>query len=277
MRTPTDTSSLTDLVLGKLSPELAREILSRVEQDPELSHRLDELIALRAFAQTSGQELFLRVPASRGVVRVQDRVRYLVGHLFTPVWARWGFAVLLTCILGTGVMVYSSLTPVVQYGEDVRVELSELVPAVRGVEEVEIVRVLELIEADDLDGAGKILDRFLRAYPRSSAVDYARLLRGGVCLAQAPWGIAGIPLGVDDAAVREGLLHLDLVVAHATSAAVEEEARWCRARGYLLLGKEGEAAVDLRWLRENGGDRRDAASRLLVLLGQEGGGASWPR
>jgi hypothetical protein len=257
-----DRSDLVDFALGKLSPEESLRVLDAIEGDPALSAQLEEIAVVVRGIDRDGEELFGKGREDRG--RSSGAVVRDSGWLYV-IRAAAVFVVL----IGLSVLV-SALTAG-RYDDLTALERVELDVRFRGFDAEDLVRARAAHGEGDEDGALFHLDRFLRMNPEGESSDFARVLAGSIRVEGAESSVLGLFRQFDEEKIMFGLRDLLLVIAHSENPRLVEEASWIVAKGYLMLGRPGDAAGHLRRVVGGGGSRVRGAQELLEEINRRGG------
>jgi hypothetical protein len=258
--------SLTDLALGRLPPEEALKLFEEAESTPEILEGLDLHIAIadlavsehnRLFEEGNRRKVFNGYRWMSGVLR--DRIR---ASEPTIVYAM----VLLTIALSaSAILIWRGLQFEPQYWF-----ASVTPPEVQFRTRALVGR--DLVPAATMYSHGRFLEgvwwleRYLREHPAGELSGYVRYSAALGCLVEARISVLGLFPRYDTALARRGVGHLTAVILDSSLVGLEDEARYYRAKGTLMLGDVVGAKRDLELVVARRGTIADPAKILLGEL-----------
>jgi hypothetical protein len=252
------TADLSDLALGKCTPEEAGRLLDEVERDPDASATLEAVVRLVAVAET---------PEGIGV---------FCGRRTAPEswWSRRVFRLVREPVAGYAVAAAAALLVVGvcwgmmrhPYAHLVRVDATDFGIRVRGEETDALLEAQRLAGEGQLEAAVAGLERALRRGGDSAALAYMHYGAGRVCLDIAQRRSWAVAPSYDPGWVRRGLVHLRACEVSADAPLLRLEAMWLEVQGDLMLRREEEARVLLAVLAADHSGVGRRAERLLEEL-----------
>ena len=258
-----DTTRMSDLVLGKLSPEESLRLLEEIERDPVASEELEARTRLLAQVRSGGEFLF-------------SPVRSTAGRSLRWVRRLWSDGFLSPRLIGAAILVVIALLPLTSaltrgpYVDIARVEAPRYESLLRSVGESDIALAIRLLRTGRSHESLLLLERFCRAYPESDMRQYAHYLAGAVYLVDARRAFLGMFASYDAASVQAGLAHLDEALRLSESPRLVEESHWLRAKALLMLERPDDAIAELRVVCSLEGVRaEDAASLMETVMSRE--------
>ena len=259
-----DTTRISDLVLGRLSPEDSLRLLEEIERDPEASQELEARARLLAHVKGGGEVLFAGRDFARGrSIATKARRRWLSQPA-------GGYA------LAAAVVVLIVLLPTASYltrgpfVEMARVDRPQYEAVLRSEGDSDIDLAVRMLRGGHLKESLLLLERFCRAYPENSLREYAHYLAGAIYLSDARESLAGMFVTYDSVRVHAGLFHLEEALRFSGNPRLTEESHWLRAKGYLMLERPAEALSALEIvLRLKGLRSADAADLTKKIQSRE--------
>jgi hypothetical protein len=252
--------SISDLVLGKLSPEESLRLLEEIERDPSASEELEFAAELLRFAAVHGKSVFERAeylsPQASGKPRtVAERLEsYLhVRNLAYP-------AIVLVVMLG---LVTASHLSRDKYYPLTGIEGVEFESRVRGPGQEDLDAAQQFYAEGQPDESIRVLERYIRAFPRSEVIDYVHYSTGTIYLLSSRRSFLSLFPSYDHERVMHGLDHLDSALHNSTNVHIIENSHWLRAKAFLMRHRPYDALVELEGLKSLGGSRSDQASELI--------------
>lgn len=257
-----DRARITDLVLGKLSPEEALKVLEEVESSPEASREMELAVEVLNFARGEGQGEFARQEgvAERGAI-VRDGWSGVVSNWLRPPRLVYGVAVAVTlAVAGIGTRYFLAKGVIIPEAETEWIEWA----TVRFSETSSLLSAQDAFQRGDPETAYDELTRYIRVHPEDPLKGEVRYNAALLCFDLGRDDLAGFPVGYDTLWISRGIGLLDELLADPTSAPLHEGAQLLRARGLIAVGRSVEAEPDLRAVSEARGRRAEEARKLLL-------------
>jgi len=256
--------SISDLVLGKLSPEESLKLLEEIERDPSASEELELVTGMLRFAVVHGKEVFEpmevastpEVSPPRGVAELL-RSYLRVRKLKYPV-----AALVVVCVIALGFVAASHLSTDEYYPLTI-IESIEFDSRVRGPGQEDLDAAQHLYAEGEPDESLRLLERYVRAFPRSGVIDYVHYSAGAIYLMRSQRSFLSLFPSYDQERVRRGLAHLDSAAHISTNLRIVENSRWLRAKAFLMVRRPEDALGELEKLRSLKGSKSSQASQLI--------------
>lgn len=261
---PIRSSTLIDFAHGRLSPDESLELLSRMEHDPRASERLDLIVDLMNEASDPASPLFeMRVPERDSIFR---RIgRSVVDTLRThPILApSAGFGALAAAV---GIVVLVNVFTVNKLEELAGIDRTAFVWNSRGSDNSDLAGAYFFFTNGEYERSLGLLDRYLREYPGGELTPYVHYTSGAVALLSSRRSLLTIIHIRNSARVKEGLDQLSLALSQTSNQRLKEEARFLRAKGFLMLGDARGAIAELDSLRALDGPREEEAMQMIERI-----------
>ena len=258
------TYSVCDFVMGRLSPEESLAVLEELERDPEASKELDDVAEILNFVMIQGEEIFdarkyrtSRVPFALRKILLSVEAFFEEQRFAIPV-----IAVFLVSILVGSFMIVSRLTTS-EYFSLTSIENLGFESSVRGPGVHDFDLAYEAFSKDQFEEAIRLLERYIRAYPKSDFVDYAHFAVGATYLVSAKQSFLTLFPSFERERVSRGLEHLQTTIRTSSNPRIIEDSHWLRAKGYLMLNEPEKAIDELSAVESLGGSKKEQASRLI--------------
>jgi hypothetical protein len=255
---------ISDLVNGMLTREEALRLMEEVERDPEVSQQLDIQVELLNLARSPGESVFRSSAAQESVFG--RFLRAITARLGVVLAARRSLVVVGVAVafvlVGAGVLTIRSVAAN-PYARLAEVRETDLPFRARSESDADLVAATELVAVQDYAAAAQRFERFLRMYPTDESALWVEYAAGVIRLAAARKSVLGVIETFDAREVDAGLQHLQRVGDRSSVPALQENALWYQAKGYLMLGKGTEAERTLHRLVSLGGSRNSPAASLL--------------
>ena len=257
-------NSISDLALGKLSPEECLKILERLEEKPGASRELDVASSLLNFVAQEGKEIFER-EEEKAFVRypLLKRIVWKLEDLFGSERLAYPVAAVIVLFGFVAALVAASSLTTSEYYHLTKIETFELGARVRGPGLDDFVMASEAFSKGHYEETKRLLERFIRAFPQSEWVDYAQYSVGGAYLVASKRTFLSLFPSFDHDQVIRGLGHLQAAIQTSTNLRTIESSHWLRAKGYLMLGEAQKALAELRIIVSLKGLKSEQASRLI--------------
>jgi len=259
-----DTTMLTDLVLGKLSPEESLRMLREIEHDPQASQELEARTRLLAHVREGGEALFAGRNAVAGTSPLAQARRW------------WASCPVAGYAIGAAVVLLIALVPVVNVltkgplVDLARVGYPQYEAVLRSAGDSDIGLAVRMLRGGHPQESLLLLERFCRAYPENDMREYAHYLAGAIYLSDAQESLLGMFVSYDLSRVRAGMTHLGEALRFSGNPRLTEESHWLRAKGFLMLERPAEALAELETVRRLDGARANDAAQLMgKILSQE--------
>ncbi|MEK6571463.1 MAG: outer membrane protein assembly factor BamD, partial [Bacteroidota bacterium] len=247
-----------------LSPEDSLKVLEELEQSPDASAELEAVANLLNFVATHGKEVFERereaTPARSSLVG--GIIQRLEGFLHSRRFSYPIAAILVVFVVIGGLMVVSSLTTS-EYYPLTQIERQEFESRVRGPGLQDFTMAYQAFSEARYDETIRLLERFIRAFPKSELVDYAHYSAGATYLVASERSFLFLFPSFEQDRVMRGLEHLELAIKKSSNPRTIEDSHWLRAKGYLMLGQADQAMAELQIVESMKGLKRESASRLI--------------
>jgi tetratricopeptide (TPR) repeat protein len=260
----TDRNRIVDLALGKLSPEESLKLLEEIETDPDASRELELANTVLNFVHLHGEEVFGPEKASMPSKAIQWDAILLNGREF---FRRKRFAYPAVVALGAlailGVLVTASHFSTSRYYRLTKIDEMEFDTRLRGPGQEDFVLASDYLLNRRYDESIRVLERYIRAFPRSDLLQFAHYSAGAVYLVSAHSSVVSLFPTYDRERVTRGLSHLSYAETGTSSIKLEEEARWLRAKGFLMLDEPDEALAELQRVVLLNGSRKREATDLI--------------
>ncbi len=259
--------SITDLTLGKLSPEESLKLLEAIEQDPSASQELEFASEMLNFTRAHGKETFepMKSSIARDALVNRTIAERLEGYLGQTRAARWATGFVALCVVICGLVVVSSLTAD-KYYPLASIEGFEIESTVRGPGQEDLTTAQNLYRQGDLEGALRLLERYIRAFPHGEMIDYVHYSAGAICLLSSSHSFLSLFPSYDRERVLRGLGFLEIAANVSTNPRLVEDARWLRAKAFLMLHRPADAIEELRRIELLNGVKGEQASRLITEI-----------
>ena len=269
MGTDRNTSSISDLALGKLSPEESLKVLEEVEKNPQASMELELAADLLNFVALEGKELFERERATAYARR--SAVKSIVWKVNDLLGARrfaYPLAALVVLLILVGGLALTSSLTTSEYYSLTEIQRLDFESRVRGPGLQDFDMAYEAFSKGQYDETIRLLERFIRAFPESDLVDYAHYSVGVTYLVSSRKSFITFFPSFEDGSVIRGLEHLELAIQKSSNPRTIEDSHWIRAKGYLMLEKPERALVELLIVQSLNGLRKAQASRLTLEINE---------
>jgi tetratricopeptide (TPR) repeat protein len=256
-------SRIVDLARGELSPEESLKLLQEIEQDERASRDLDIVASMVDVVDREGDSLFAagstraETLSSRATSFIVSIARWLKGR---PVYA--GVAAFVVVFA----LIVIMLPPASPYASLASIREFDFSATVRGVELADVEAALEHYREGRYQEAIKLLERYVRAFPRSELLGYAHYSAGAAYLRWSEWDMIPAYVIFDQERVREGIEHLQWAVRISSNSRLEEDARWLLAKGYLMLSDREAAGRQLQAIEKMRGTRYIEATEMDEVL-----------
>lgn len=264
MKKKIPTSSLVDLVAGRLTPDEARRLLEQIEKDPEASAALDDVVEIRTLMQREGGSLFprpSRVAAATAPVR--SAVRWALDGMRSWDWRPIIVLGTILLLVGGSVWVTSIRPPSVAIVASVRDDELQLLS--RGMEEKESDLVRNLFAQGSYEDGIHLAEWYLAAFPHASDAGTMHLLAGMGWMRVSERTVLGLRAGYRAVQLEKAIVHLQ--ESAAAGGTQSEDAAWLLARAYILHADLEKAGPLLERIVLEGGRHAPEAVRLLDGLG----------
>jgi len=252
-----DTTMLTDLVLGKLSPEESLRVLREIERDPRASQELEARARLLSHVREGGEALFAESYAVAGTSTP------------APVQRWWASRPLAGYVVGAAAILLIAVVPVLSvltkgpFVDLARVGYPQYEAVLRSAGDSDIGLAVRMLRGGHPEESLLLLERFCRAYPESDMREYAHYLAGAIYLSDARESLLGMFITYDLSRVRAGMAHLGEALRLSGNPRLTEESHWLRAKGFLMLERPAEAVAELEAARRLEGARAEDAAQLM--------------
>ncbi len=258
-------SVLVDFAAGRLSPEEALHVLDELERDKEASAIVDTTIDLLEASNEDGKWLF--------GPQIAERSSRLWPVLAVQRWKqkaktmRWRFAgAVASLALCLAAFIVFRNPPSQLMAREASVTEGDLHFLVRGGTITEIEWASHLLNTGHPSEAIDLLEWYIRAFHNSSSLSVAHFLAGIAWMMNSQHEVGGIYLSIDEESVRRAIVHFELVEADSTANSLVSDARWYKARAYLMIGDIASATAALRKLIAAEGPHAQDAKNILERL-----------
>jgi hypothetical protein len=250
---------LSDLALGKLTPEESLQVLGEVEREPRTSIDLELRIALEELVASGDVEVF---DERLVLVEGRDIAREKWWGLLTslrPALAPTA-VILVVTLLVFGAMLFRGWdrNP---YDKLARIQNSELDIRTREALHDDLRSASVMYAEGRIEEGVQFLERYLRVNPASPVKPYAHYAAALGYLVGARRAGFYVFLGYDTSMVQRAIVHLDAAEGDAPSMA-KEDIKWYRAKAYLMLEKPQAALFELDAIVDGCGLRSDQAKLM---------------
>jgi tetratricopeptide (TPR) repeat protein len=267
MKRKREEGTLSDLALGKLSPEESLRLMEELEHDPEGSEELDFHVDLINFVAEHGAEVFDRAAIApeacthRPSALPKGTAAVLRGRQIVFRVAALAFL----CVTVGCLALVSHLTKS-KYYELAIVDETTYDMHVRAAQHDDVRAAQDLFVSGRYEESIRLLERFIRAYPESDLLVYIHRNVGAMYLYSAPRSILSLFPHYDRTAVLKGLGHIDASLDPSATGRQNEESYWLQAKGLLMLDRSAEAMQILERIKELNGRRGDQAEVLMKSI-----------
>lgn len=272
MKRRVKSAAISDLVLGKLSPEESMRLIEQMENDPGASEDLELATEMLNVAGESGGDIFERAQVPGSVhPAVHEGLRPYVkrflgeGRIRVPAGIAGATAVLVIAVLIARSQISNP------YDALARVDPLECQMTVRGPGDEEFGRGYREFSAGNYDEAIRLFERYIRAFPSGDLVDYAHYSAGAACLVSARRNLFGVFPSYDNGLVERGMEHF-MVAERSSNLRIVEESSLLHAKGLLMLRRADDALLQLsKTTGLNGVERGKALDLLRKAMEIRGG------
>ena len=257
-------STIIDFAHGRLSPEESLALLARLDNDPQASESLNLVVDIMNEASDPTSSLFLGRQAEhvshlrRVVQSVIDTIR--AHPVLTPVG---GLGVLAAAL---AIVIMASLFTANRFEELAGIDRTAFNWNARGNDNSDLAGAYLYFTNGDYERSLGLLGRYLRESPGGELAPYVHYTSGAVDLLASRRTYLTILSLRKTARVREGLDQLSLAITQTSNRRLKEEARFLRAKGFLMIGDAGAAIAELDSLRVLDGPRKEEAMQMIERI-----------
>jgi hypothetical protein len=256
-------ASVSEFVLGQMSPEEALQFLDEVERDPELSAEVEDCVMVARVAEECGGEVFTSAQSGPWLVRENVPTASGIGLVLRRAISFRSLAIACVLLLLLGVPWLSDHVSG-PYSDLAVVTEGEVDVPMRGVDDGRLTQIKKLLHAGRYDEAITLLEEYVQNTPTAERRAYAAYLLGGAYLISARKSYLGFFAAYDDDRVALGMGYLMEVVRNGGEGRLVQEARWLRAKGYLMIGHPDAAVGEATEIVVEGGSKTGYATGLLA-------------
>ena len=257
-------STIIDFAHGRLSSEESLEFLAKIESDHEASEKLNLVVDIMNEAADPRSRLFeARVAepdwaARRAIGFVVEAIR---SH---PVLVPLGGFGALAAVLG--ILVMANVFMANRFEELVGIDRTAFTWNARGNDNSDLAGAYLYFTNGEYERSLTLLDRYLREYPGGELAPYVHYTTGAVDLLSSRRNYLSVLHFRLRSRVREGLDELSLAIRQASNQRLKEEARFLRAKGFLMVGDGRSAIAELDSLRAFDGPRKEEAMQMIERI-----------
>jgi tetratricopeptide (TPR) repeat protein len=264
MRERIQISTIVDFAHGRLTPEESLGLLKSIEEDPRASEDLDLVVELMNEAADPQSKLFA-APAFRQkpffIRTLRAIVENLRSHPFLyPAGALGSLVVALLIVISTNLLSADKLD------ELTGIDRTAFTWNARGTDNSDIAGAYFCFTNGEYAKSLTLLDRYLRLEPRGDLAPYVHYTSGAVCLIASRQSYFTLFQTRNSTQVSEAIQHLSLAIAQTSNRRLQEESRFLRAKGYLMLHRPDEAIAELDTVRSLSGPRSEEAMQMIERI-----------
>ena len=257
-------STIIDFAHGRLTPEESVDLLAKIESDPQASERLNLVVDIMNGAIDPESPLFEVRPDERGSA-VRRALRSCVESIRThPVLAPVGSLGALATALA--ILVMANVFTANRLEELTGIDRTAFTWNARGSDNSDLAGAYLFFTNGEYGKSLALLDRYLREFPEGDLAPYVHYTAGAVELLSSRRSFLTIIQTRNASQVKDGLDQLSLAIAQASTQRLKEEARFLRAKGFLMLGNPRAAIAELDSLRALGGPRKEEAMQMIERI-----------
>ena len=257
-------STIIDFAHGRLSSEESLEFLAKIESDPEGSKKLNLVVDIMNEAADPRSRLFeTRVAEPDSAVR---RAVGLVVEAFRshPVLVPLGgFGVLAAAL---GILVMANVFMANRFEELAGIDRTAFTWNARGSDNSDLAGAYLYFTNGEYDRSLTLLDRYVHQHPGGDLAPYVHYTTGAVDLLSSRRSYLTVLHFRLRSRVIAGLDELSLAVRQASNQRLKEEARFLRAKGFLMVGDGASAIAELDSLRALDGPRKEEAMQMIERI-----------
>lgn len=260
MKKKPNSTSLIDFAMGKLSAEESLRVIEELERDPAASAELDDVMDIVNFSAIHGEEVFGGEDATVVTQSPIEKVVYKVREFLQP--KRFAYPVAALVFFLVALVATSSLVTD-RYYPLTHIERLDFESRVRGPGVEDFAKAYEAFGEGHYDESIRLLERFIRAYPKSELVDYAHYSAGAIYLVSSKRTFISLFPSFDLDRLNRGMEHLELAIRKSSNPRTVENSHWLQAKGYLMSAQPERAIAELQVIASLNGLKRDEAKRLM--------------
>jgi hypothetical protein len=254
---------IVDFAGGRLSREEALALLDRIEHDERASEELDLVASMMDVVVKEGDALSAERTAARKPLLARMRsfgsslLPEMQSHPILSGTAAFALALAALMIL---------LPPSSPYGSLASLDDFDFAATVRGVGTGEFEVAFDQYREGKYEESARLFDRYTRAFPHSTLLEYAHYSAGAAYLRWSEWRLASLYVGFNRERVVKGMDHLQEVIRISSDHGLLEDTHWLLAKGNLMLLQTEQAVQELRVVVQMGGGRSAHAAGLIQAV-----------
>ena len=264
MRERIRTSTIIDFAHGRLTPEESVGLLESIEKDPRVSEDLDLVVELMNEAANPSSKMFVAPSCRPKSLLARMLGTFLDGvrshPVLFPVGAFGCLAAALVIVMCVNLLSANKLE------ELTGIDRTAFTWNARGTDNSDIAGAYLCFTNGEYAKSLTLLDRYLRLEPQSDLGPYVHYTAGAVCLIASKQSYFTLLQTRNEARVLEALQHLSLAIRQTSNRRLLEEARFLRAKGYLMLHRPEEAIAELDTVRFLYGPRSEEALQMIERI-----------
>jgi len=265
MRSEESCRSISEFVLGELSPEESLRFLERVEHDPELSAKVEDCVMVMRVAGERGADVFSIERSGPWLVREGTSSARATGYAMKEAVSPRNL-VMVTIMMLLLAVPWISERLSGPYSDVAVVTRVEVDVQVRGSDDGRLAGIDKLLHMGRHDEAIELLEGYVQVTSTPERRGYAAYLLGGAYLLSARRSYLGLFPTYDRDRVASGMGYLMEVVRTGGNGRLVDEAHWLRAKGYLMIGHPDAAVGEVSGILAEGGSKYAAAAALTAEI-----------